>query len=175
MCALPRIYITCTSTNSFDVPELPLSRPGKQPLVTLLCGFFWRSNRNHYLLVLVMRALATSIHVRTYVPKTQQINALPLYLPRYHGDLFYSKYYMLWDKIGRQFENNVLPSFILSASPYIKIRRVTGEYRSKSKILRTSRLSRPASNRVHVEVRNGQGRAGGVAATPRRRRSNEAI
>ena len=34
----------------------------------LLCGFFWRSNRNHYLLVLVMRALATSIsmYVRTY-------------------------------------------------------------------------------------------------------------
>ena len=34
----------------------------------LLCGVFWRSNNNHYLLVLVlMRALAMSIHVRTYV------------------------------------------------------------------------------------------------------------
>ena len=36
---------------------------------SLLCGVFWRSNRNHYLLVLVMRALAMSIHVRTYLPK----------------------------------------------------------------------------------------------------------
>ena len=36
----------------------------------LLCGAFWRSNRNHYPLVLViMRALAMSIHVRTYLPK----------------------------------------------------------------------------------------------------------
>ena len=35
----------------------------------LLSGVFWRSNRNHYLLVLVMRALAMSIHVRTYLPK----------------------------------------------------------------------------------------------------------
>ena len=33
-----------------------------------LCGCFWRSNRNHYLLVQVMRALAASIstYVRTY-------------------------------------------------------------------------------------------------------------
>ena len=36
-------------------------------------------------------------------------------------------------KIWRQFGNNVLPSFILSTSPYIKIRRITGEYRSKNK------------------------------------------
>ena len=69
VCALTRIHITCTSTNYVDVPELPPSRPGKQPLVMLLCGFFWRSNRNHYLLVLVTRALAMSIHVRTYLPK----------------------------------------------------------------------------------------------------------
>ena len=45
------------------------SRPGTQPLVTLLCGVFWRSSRNHYLLVSTMRALAMSIHVRTYLPK----------------------------------------------------------------------------------------------------------
>ena len=45
------------------------SRPGTQPLVRLLCGVFWRSNRIHYLLVLVMRALAMSIHVCTYLPK----------------------------------------------------------------------------------------------------------
>ena len=53
-CALTRTYITCTNTNYVDVPELPLSRMG-------------RSNRNHYLLVLAMRALATSIsmYVRT--------------------------------------------------------------------------------------------------------------
>ena len=63
VCALTRIYITCTSTNYVDVPELPPSRPGTQPLVMLLCGFFWRSNRNNYLLVIVMRALAMSIQV----------------------------------------------------------------------------------------------------------------
>ena len=45
------------------------SRPGTQPLVMLLCGVFWRSNRNHYLFVLVMRALVISIHVRTYLLK----------------------------------------------------------------------------------------------------------
>ena len=39
------------------------------PLVLLLCGFFCRSNRNYYLIVLAMRALATSIHVRRYLPK----------------------------------------------------------------------------------------------------------
>ena len=67
MCALTRTYIACTSTYYVDVTELPPSRPGTQPLVMLLSGFFWRSNRNHYLLVLVMRALATSIsmYVRT--------------------------------------------------------------------------------------------------------------
>ena len=68
VCALARIYITCTSTNYVNVPEIPSSRPGMQPLAMLLRSFFWRSNRNHYLLVLVMRALATSIsmYVRTY-------------------------------------------------------------------------------------------------------------
>ena len=40
-----------------------LEAPGTQPLAMLLCVFFWGSNRNHYylLLVLVMRAVATSI------------------------------------------------------------------------------------------------------------------
>ena len=69
VCALTRIFINCTSTNYVDVPELPSSKPGTQPLVMLLCGFFWRSTRNHYLLVLVLRALAMSIRVRTYLPK----------------------------------------------------------------------------------------------------------
>ena len=36
-----------------------------------------------------------------------------------------------------------------------------------------SRLSRSASVRVHVDVGNGHGRAGGVEAAPRSRRSNE--
>ena len=62
--------------------------------------FFWRSNRNHYLLVLVMRALAMSIHVRTYrnsmMKRTTTVRS---YLPRYHGDYFYSKFYLFWDKI----------------------------------------------------------------------------
>ena len=66
VCALTRTYTTWTSTHYVDVPDLPPSRPGTQAFVMLLCGFFWRSNRNHYLLV---RALATSIHVRTYLPK----------------------------------------------------------------------------------------------------------
>ena len=37
--------------------------------------FFWGSNRNRYLLVLAMRALATSIHVRTSY-RNSVINAL---------------------------------------------------------------------------------------------------
>ena len=68
VCALTRTYITCTSTHYVDVPELPPSRPGTQPLVMLLHGFFWRSNRNHYHLVLVMRAFTTSVYPCTYVP-----------------------------------------------------------------------------------------------------------
>ena len=42
-------------------------------------------------------------------------------------------------------------------------------------IFATSRLSRSASVRVHVDVRNGHGRARGVVAAPRRRRSNKPI
>ena len=61
------------------------SRPGTQSLVMLLCGVFWRSNRNHYLLILVMRALAMSIHVSTFRKK---FNNEMQYLPRYHGDFF---------------------------------------------------------------------------------------
>ena len=42
--------------------DTTLGAPGTQPLAMLLCEFFWGSNRNHYyLLVLVMRPLATSI------------------------------------------------------------------------------------------------------------------
>ena len=42
-------------------------------------------------------------------------------------------------------------------------------------IFATSRLSHSASVRVHVDVRNGHGRARGVGAAPRRRRSDVAI
>ena len=40
---------------------------------------------------------------------------------------------------------------------------------------RPSRLSRSASIRAHVEVRDGYGRARGVGAAPRRQRSHEPI
>ena len=43
----------------------------------------------------------------------------------------------------------------LSSAPYIKIRRITKEYRSKCIFLRASRWSRSASIPVHVEVLNG--------------------
>ena len=69
---------------------IPPSRPGTQPRVMLLCGFFWRSNRNHYLLVLVMRAFATSIHIRAYLPL--------VHYDTYRGTMgifFYSKYSVL--------------------------------------------------------------------------------
>ena len=51
----------------------------------------------------------------------------------------------------------VLLTFVLSTSPsmYIEIRRISRAYRSKYKILRTFRMSRSASIRVHVEAQNG--------------------
>ena len=52
----------------------------------LLCGFLWRSTRSHYLLVLVMRALATPIHVRTYLPKFN--NEMHYYYDTYRGTMF---------------------------------------------------------------------------------------
>ena len=66
-------------------------------------------------------------HVRTYVPRFRSINALLWYLPRHHRDFSCSKHYLFWDKRWRQFGNNVLPSFILSTSPFIETRRITGE------------------------------------------------
>ena len=72
-----------------------------QPLVMLLCGVFWRSNRSHYLLVLVMRALAMSIDVRTYLPKFKNdvhyyYDIIPTAVP---WGFFNSKYYLFWDKM----------------------------------------------------------------------------
>ena len=54
-------------------------------------------------------------------------------------------------------------------------RIVLGVYRSKYKILGTSRLSRSAHVPDPGQVRNGYDRVRGVRAAPRRRRSNEAI
>ena len=44
-----------------------------------------------------------------------------------------------------------------------------------TKFLLDTRSSRSAPGRVHVDVQNGHGRAGGVGAAPRRRRSFQAI
>ena len=68
VCALTRTCITCTSTNYVDVPEVPRSRPGAPPLikcccVALSCAVIVSLPPR------VMRALAASIHVRTYLPK----------------------------------------------------------------------------------------------------------
>ena len=66
---------------------------------------------------------------------------------------------------------NVVPyfSFKLCICQDPKIARAyTAQNKKKKK--RTCRLSRSASIRVHVEVRNGYGRARGVGAAPRRRR-----
>ena len=163
MCALTRIYITCTSTNFVDVPELPSSRPGTQPLAMLLCGVFWRSDRYHYLLVLVMRALAMSIHVRTYLPKFNNemhyyYDTIPTAVP---WGLFLKKLIFVWDEILRQFGNNVLPSLSLSTSPHIKIRRITGEYCSRKRIVRFSLVSlsiHPRSLRGAERIRQGERR-----------------
>ena len=73
---LVRTCITCTRVQTMSIcPKLyntTLEAPGTQPLAMLLCGSFWGSNRNHYyrLLVLVMRALATSRTMYyVYLPK----------------------------------------------------------------------------------------------------------
>ena len=66
---LARVQTTWYVCQCARIRIIPPSRPGMQPLVMLLCVFFWRSNHNHSLCVLVMPALATSIHVRTYLPK----------------------------------------------------------------------------------------------------------
>ena len=71
---LVRTYITCTRVQTMSIcPTLyntTREALGTQPLAMLLCGFFWGSSRNHYypLLVLVMRALATSISMYVRVP-----------------------------------------------------------------------------------------------------------
>ena len=57
----------------------------------------------------------------------------------------------------------------------IKIQQNLRNSSSTCGIFATSRLSRSATVLVHVDVRNGHGRARGFGAAPRRRRSNEAM
>ena len=57
----------------------------------------------------------------------------------------------------------------------IKIQHFFQNSSSTWGIFATSRSSRSAPVRVHVDVRNGHGRARGVGAAPRRRRSNQAV
>ena len=84
-------------------------------------------------------------------------------------------------KFRCQFGNDAnleMLSLIYSFKLYIcqdprRVRAYTAQNTTKKK--RTSRLSRSASIRFHVEVWNGYGRARGVGVVPRRRRSNEAI
>ena len=57
----------------------------------------------------------------------------------------------------------------------IKIQPKSPKFLLDMRYFATSRLSRSASVRVHVDVRSGHGRARGVRAAPRRRRSNEDI
>ena len=91
---LVRTCIACTRVQTMSIcPNLyntTLEAPGTPLLAILLFGFFWGSNRNHYLpLVLVMRPLATSISMCVRVPtEIQQINALLGYLPQYWGIFF---------------------------------------------------------------------------------------
>ena len=94
-----------------------------------------------------MRALATSIHVRTYLPKFNK--KLHYYYDTCRGTMciFYSKY-LFWDKILRQLGNNALPTFILSPSPYIKIRKIRGECR----LICCSCLGEKFANDVHLDM-----------------------
>ena len=70
---LVRTCIACTRVQTMSIcPNLyntTLEAPGTQLLAMLLCGFFWGSNRNHYyLLVSVMRPIATAISMYVRVP-----------------------------------------------------------------------------------------------------------
>ena len=132
-------YTLCRCVRTRIIPSS--SRPGMPPFVMLMCGFFWRSIRNHYLFVLVMRALGSPIRVQTYVPPKFN-KEMHYYYYTYHRGamgIFFTRI-LFWDIISRHFGNNVLPSFILSTSPYIKIRSIAGEYRSKYNLLRPSRF-----------------------------------
>ena len=113
-----------------------LGAPGTQPLaIAAVCGFFRGSNRNHYyylLLVLVVRPLATSIsmyvHVRVLIPKFNNKCTTIIPTTTTPWDFCYSKYYGIsfGTKYDANLGNNVLPIFILSTAPYIKVPRTAG-------------------------------------------------
>ena len=89
----------------------------------LLCGLFWHSTRNHYLLVLVTRALATSISM--YVrPDRNSVNKCTTIIPTavpwgfFHSVIcFGTKYYANLE--------------IMSCQVLFINLSITGEYRSK--------------------------------------------
>ena len=78
---------------------------------------------------------------------------------------------------GRNLDANLeMLSFIYSFKLYIcQDQRIARAYIAQNTKKSALRLSRSASIRVHVDVRNGYGRARGVGAGPRGQRSNEAI
>ena len=83
-----------------------LEAPGTQPLAMLLCGFSWRSNRSHYylLLVLVMRAVATSISmcVRAYRNSINKCTTMiPTAVP---WGFFYSNFIICF---GTKYDSNL--------------------------------------------------------------------
>ena len=61
---LARVQTTSMCPNSYNT----IFEAGDAAIRNAAVWLFWRSNRNHYLFVLIMRALATSIHVRPYEP-----------------------------------------------------------------------------------------------------------
>ena len=164
---------------------VPPSRPRTRPLVMLICCFFWRSNRSHCLFVLVMRAIASSIHVRTYLVKfnkqmyyhdtyrsTRGIfltiiffvlgqNTTPIW--KYRLITFYFPVFCSF-KLCRRQAKQMLESTTPKTKCQFGIHHAlqTSRYNrrlestsSNYNIFATSRLSRPAPIRVHVEVRNG--------------------
>ena len=89
-----RTYITCARVQTMSIcPNLyntTLEAAGTQLLAIfsmLLCGVFWGSSRNHYylLLVLVMRALATSVSMYDV--------CMYVYLPKFNKQMHYYDIY----------------------------------------------------------------------------------
>ena len=78
---------------------MPPSRMETATRIMLMCGFFWRSNRDHYFLVSVTRALASSIIVRTYVsPKFNKQMHYHDIIP-YRGTLFFFSVFFVLGQI----------------------------------------------------------------------------
>ena len=148
MCVIGRISVcVCSYSYLYYLHEHKLcrcartttpSRPGTQPLVMLLCGVFWRSIRNHYLLASssCVRLPCLSMYVRTY--RNSIMNALL----QYYYDIittaapwgfFYSKRYLFWDNMTPIWKQCLAKFYVINLSihMYIKICRISGEYRSK--------------------------------------------